>query len=127
VLRPGGWLCASMRADNLQNRVIDRMSDRGTKESDARQFHKANYSRREFKCLLETAGFKVDSFEHVANMSFLYKFALLRHRTHRRFDEHIARKEGYRFSSLGSFLQGGLMTIFPASFCNINVAIAQKI
>lgn len=127
ILKPGGWLCASMRADNFQNRVVDWMADRGNSSNAERHFHKANYSRQEFSRLLESTGFRVESFNYVENMPFLYKFALFRHRTHRRFNEHQARSEGYRFSAFGQVLQTALMKVRPSSFCNINVAIAQAV
>jgi len=127
VTRSGGWLCVSLRADNLQNRVIDWMAERKAPKGTERRFHKANYTRKEFIKLLEEAGFSVKSLEYVENMPFLYKIPALRHRSHRKFNEHNARGEGYRLSLLGKILQTALINLSPGSFCNINVAFARAV
>lgn len=127
IMRPGGLLCASMRADNLQNRIVDWLADAAAPTGDERRFHKANYSCREFADMLTAAGFMLEHMEYVENMPFLYKFPLFRHPDHRRFDEHRARGEGYRLSALGEALQGALIGLAPASFCNINVATARAV
>lgn len=127
IMRPGGLLCASMRADNLQNRIVDGLAARGAAKDGERRFHKVNYSRREFADALAAAGFALERMEYVENMPFLYKFKIFRHAEHRRFDEHRARGEGYRLSPLGQLLQDAVMTLAPASFCNINVATARAI
>lgn len=124
VLRPGGVLCASMRADNLQNRIVDWLASRKSPPGETKNFHKANYTRSEFVALLQDAGFSVESVRYVENMPFLYKFKIFRHAKQAVFDEHVARSEGYRLSPLGSFLQKCLYGLFPSAFCNINVAIA---
>ena len=125
VMQSSGWLCVSMRADNLQNRVIDWMAERKAPKATERHFHKVNYTRKEFVKLLEEAGFNVQRVEYVENMPFLYKIPALRHRSHRKFNEHNARGEGYRLSPLGRALQASLIALSPSSFCNINVAFAQ--
>ncbi len=127
VIRSDGWLCVSLRADNLQNRIIDWMAERKASEGTKRHFHKANYTRKEFVKLLEEAGFSVKRVEYVENMPFLYKIPALRHRSHRKFNEHNARGEGYRLSLLGQVLQASLISLSPRSFCNINVAFAQAV
>jgi SAM-dependent methyltransferase len=127
IMRPGGLLCASMRADNLQNRVVDRIADRDAPADAERRFHKANYSRREFADMLAAAGFTLENMEYVENMPFLYKFPYFRHRDHQRFDEHRARGEGYKLSPLGQALQSTLIGLAPASFCNINVGTARAV
>jgi SAM-dependent methyltransferase len=127
IMRPGGLLCASMRADNVQNRIVDWMADRQAPAQSERHFHKANYTRREFADLLAAAGFSVERMEYVENMPLLYKFPVFRHASHRRFNEHRARGEGYRLSAIGRALQGALIGLMPASFCNINVATARAV
>lgn len=124
VLEDGGVLCASLRADNLQNRIGDWMESRKTAPNAVKQFHKANYSLGEIRAVLRRAGFAVAREEFVENMPFLYKFAAFRHKTHRPFDEHVARAEGYRLSALGRWIQNALIALFPAAFCNIFVVTA---
>jgi len=125
VMRPGGILCASMRADNLQNRIVDWLASRNTLKDAEVSFHKLNLRRSEFKKMLDDAGFDLEEMHYVENMPFLYKFRIFRHRNHDKFDEHAARGEGYRLSALGSALQKCLFGLFPGSFCNINVAVAR--
>jgi hypothetical protein len=45
---------------------------------------------------------------------------------HKRFDENIARKEGYKLSWFGQPFQNFLMKFFPDQFCNIYILIAHK-
>ena len=86
VLRMGGILCASVRADNIQNRVVDRIYDRRLGQAN-KSFHKVNFKSNELVRLLENGGFRVYEVHYIANMPFLYQFPLLRHRTHRVFEE----------------------------------------
>jgi len=130
VLESGGRVCASFRADNLQNRITDWLADRRsgtqTEIGKARVFHKMNLTRREFEQLFTRAGFVVDSVIPVENMSFLYKYAFFRATSHRLFDENKARTEGYRLSWFGQILQSFFLRYFPDQFCNVYVLIATK-
>ena len=129
VLLPGGRVCASFRADNIQTRLTDWLTERrACKSGEAMgiEFHKMNLTRSEFSALFERAGFVVESIEPVENMPILYKFAVFRARTHKVFDENLARAEGYRLSGLGQLLQDALMRFLPDQFCNIYVMIARK-
>ncbi len=129
VLEPGGRVCASFRADNIQTRLTDGLADRRARRSGkaaGTAFHKMNLTRREFAALFERAGFVVESVSPVENMPILYKFAFFRARTHKVFDENRARAEGYRLSGLGQLLQNALMRWLPDQFCNIYVLIARR-
>ena len=125
VLRHGGLLCASVRMDNIQNRINDWLADRNDRSGGPRQFHKANFTTREFDALLRQAGFEPERTEYVENMPLMYKFRPFRHPTHRAFNEHVARGEGYRLSRLGNAVQRSLIATLPRSFCNIMVATAR--
>ena len=85
-----------------------------------------NLTRNEFKRAFEKLGFSVDSIAPVENMPILYKFSFFRTRTHKVFDENIARAEGYKLSKFGQLCQDFLMRIFPNQFCNIYVLIGHK-
>lgn len=128
VLAPGGTVCASFRADNIQTRLTDWLADRRTKPaSDApKEFHKMNLTRSEYQSLFQRAGFKIDYLGSVENMPILYKFRFFRAIDHKNFDENKARMEGYRLSRFGQFLQNFMMRYFPDQFCNIYVLIAHK-
>jgi len=129
ILENGGSVCASFRADNIQTKVTDWLTDRRMNDSCKdldRTFHKMNLTRKEFRKYFEKTGFVVNSMEPVENMPFLYKFSFFRSKNHKKFDENIARSEGYRLSWFGSILQSVLMRFFPNQFCNIYVLIASK-
>ncbi len=129
VVEPGGRVCASFRADNLQTRLTDWLADyRAGKvaRNGAREFHKLNLTRSEYEDLFRRAGFVVEQIFPVENMPILYKFAVFRNRQHKTFDENLARKEGYQLSPLGGVIQRFLMRRLPYQFCNIFVVIARK-
>ena len=129
VLDSGGSLCASFRADNIQTKLVDWLSNRRSrknKDDKFLEFHKLNLTRPEFNNIFEKEGFEVESIVPVENMPFLYKFSFFRSAYHKKFDENLARKEGYMLSPLGQLIQNFLMRFFPNQFCNIYVMIANK-
>lgn len=130
VLEPGGFVCSSFRADNIQNRLNDWLEEhrnqRSHSEDTKKKFHKMNLTKSEFKQLFIKHGFKVKRVYTVVNMPILYKFVFFRRRDHKIFDENKARSEGYQLSFLGKFLTKFFMKFFPSQFCNIYVLIAQK-
>lgn len=129
VLEVGGSVCASFRADNIQTKLTDWLTERRAKKHsdvEKKEFHKMNLTRNEFKRAFEKVGFSVDSIAPVENMPILYKFSFFRTRTHKVFDENIARAEGYKLSKFGQLCQDFLMRIFPNQFCNIYVLIGHK-
>lgn len=129
VLQRGGSVCASFRADNLQTKLTDWLSERKEKENknlNNKIFHKMNLTRIEFKQLFIKHGFKIDLIVPVENMPILYKFSFFRAADHKNFNENTARSEGYNLSWFGKLLQKLLMKFFPDQFCNIFVIIASK-
>ncbi len=126
VLKKGGILCASMRLDNLQNRITDRMAGHGA-PTGARRFHKLNLTTAEFKALVSGAGFRVEAVDYVENMSFLYKFPILRHASQRIFRENEARGAGYRFNLAGNLLQRTAMALAPSQMANLAVISARAV
>lgn len=117
VMEKGGEVCASFRADNIQNRLNDWLEarSRGHKRDDAKdkRFHKMNLTESEFKKLFEKHNFKVKNMYTVINMPLLYKFAFFRARDHKIFDENKARKEGYKLSFCGRLITSFLLKFFP--------------
>lgn len=130
VLQTGGKVCASFRADNIQTRLTDWLTEYRAKkagvDSDANEFHKMNLTRSEFINLFKRNGFQVESIFPVENMPILYKFRLFRSRDHKNFNENKARKDGYQLSFMGKIIQKFIMKFFPDNFCNIFVLVAQK-
>lgn len=131
VLKKGGLVCASFRADNIQTRLTDWLADRKAKnkagQDKTRAFHKMNLTRSEYENLFTRAGFAINFIGPVENMPILYKYAFFRSTEHEQFDENKARAEGYRLSWLGQRLQNIFMRFFPDQFCNIYVLIARKV
>lgn len=128
VLENDGFVCASFRADNIQTRLTDWLASKKEMSKSAdKSFHKMNLTRKEFEKLFERAGFIIDSVYPVENMPILYKFSLFRSSRHKKFDENLARAEGYRLSWIGQKFQNFLMNYFPDQFCNIYVLIAHKV
>ncbi len=126
ILKPGGIVCASIRADNFQNRIIDHLAKKRVSTQTPKSFHKANYSTQEVQSLFTQAGFSIQKVEYIDNMPFLYKFKFFRHRTHVVFNEQLARAEGYKLSSFGALLQSIMKNLFKAEFCNIIVVTAVR-
>ncbi len=126
VMKPGGLLCASMRLDNLQNRMTDRLAETSTPNGEMR-FHKLNLTTSEFRALVGGAGFEVETVAYVENMSFLYKYPALRHASQRVFRESEARGTGYRFNLAGNILQRVAMALAPAQMANLAVITARAI
>ena len=129
VLEFDGTVCASHRADNIQTRLTDLLTERRAiknRDSKVSKFHKMNLTRLEFKQAFEKGGFTVDSIVPGENMPILYKFSFFRALNHKHFDENIARTEGYKLSWLGQSCQNFLMRFFPNQFCNIYILIAHK-
>jgi len=127
VMKSGGLLSASCRADNIENRINDWYANKRSNSNKAGlKFHKINLSKKEFKGILQEAGFEILTIDHVENMPILYKFRFFRHPQHKNFDENKGRREGYRLSSLGSLIQKLLMKVAPSQFCNVNVILARK-
>ncbi len=128
VMKEGGRLCASFRADNIQNRINDFIARRKSppKKKEALKFHKMNLRHGELKRIFEEGGFFVKKIRPVENMPLLYKTRLFRAQGHKTFDESLGRREGYKLSALGQTIQGLLIGLFPHQFCNIYVLDAEK-
>ena len=129
VLEFEGFVCASFRADNIQTRFTDWLTRRRevrNRDGKILEFHKMNLTRSEFKQEFEKVGFSIDSIVPVENMPILYKFSFFRALKHKKFNENIARAEGYKLSVFGQLCQNFLMRFFPNQFCNIYVMNAHK-
>jgi hypothetical protein len=130
VMVPGGKICASFRADNWQTRWTDWLTERRRSKqfgpSTATVFHKLNLTKDELVRMFRAHGFAPETVIPVENMPILYKFRFFRAASHKDFDENKGRKEGYRLSRLGTFLQNTFIRLFPDQFCNVYVFIGTK-
>ena len=124
VMKKGAKICASFRADNIQELIVDFI--RKDKKQENKCFHKLNLKKREFVSLFEKHNFKVEDIYSVQNMPFLYKFKFFRAKDQKKFNENIARVKGYKLSFFGNLIQNILIKYLPDQFCNVYVLIAYK-
>ena len=131
VMENNGILCASFRADNIQNKINDFLYDYKnkkitSKENDALQFHKLNLNKKELSKLFMDAGFDIISISPVVNMPILYKFKFFRSKKHKIFNESLGRNDGYNLSLIGEILHSFLFFFFPNQFCNLYLINLKK-
>lgn len=134
VLKSGGILCASFRADNIQNLILDRYlsnnlnsSYRGSNElcKQKKYFHKINLSKGDIKNILTQTGFNIEKLYHVNNMPILFKFKYFRHHSQKTFNESLGREYGYKLNMLGEILHKALIIFFGKQFCNLYLVICK--
>lgn len=109
VLKRGGTLIASVRADTWENELIDRVTEKRGKKGD--QFHKWCFTRKEFADILIGEGFGIDRTECISNVPYLHKYPLFRKKSD--FQEDAARSEGFQLNPLGNAIYGVFNLFFP--------------
>lgn len=123
IMLKDGFICASFRADNFQNRVIDLLFDLSYKGDKSNQyFHKRNFSKKDLIRIFEKSNFSIIKIEPSVNISFLFKLKYFRGKA---FDEKTGRKSGYKLSLLGKVVHKIFMN-FPNQYCNLFVVYAKK-
>lgn len=130
ILKKDGILCASFRADNLQNWMLDKISEKNIlvlQKTQKKHFHKANFTIRDIKKILYKSHFEVISISMEFNMSFLFKMKIFRPKAQKVFDEKFGRNIGYRLNFLGSSILFFLKALFPAQFCSLYVVHAKPL
>jgi SAM-dependent methyltransferase len=125
ILKINGILCFSFRADNLQNLILDKIKNRKTKDQN-KKFHKLNLKEKEILDLLHCHNFEVLEKEYVINMPLLFHFKIFRSKEQKKFDEHLARRDGYTLNAFGKIIHKFLLCIFPKQYCNIYVIFCKK-
>ena len=127
VLSVGGMLCASFRADNLQNKIIDFLYEKRFKGDRKKKFfHKSNFRKKDLHKLFKKSNFEIVEINNSENMSFLYKFRFFRTKKQNIFNENIGRRIGYRLNWLGRIIHSFLLFISSDQFCNVYVVFAKK-
>ena len=111
ILEKDGILVCSFRADNINTRISDWLRAKESRHVQ-REFHKLNLTKKEFNDILTKNGFSILKIEPVVNMPILYKYKLFRHKKHKIFNEHLGRKESYRFNLSDDRTHGGF-TVAP--------------
>lgn len=126
ILNSGGKLCASFRADNIQNRILDflyEISYKGDKKGE-KSFHKSNFKIKDLEDIFENSGFKILNISKEYNMSFLFKLKFFR--ANQNFNENKSRSEGYKLNFFGNIIKRLLYLISPTQFCSLYVLTALK-
>jgi SAM-dependent methyltransferase len=121
-LKNNGHMVVSVRADNLENRLIDYISERRGMKGDC--FHKWCFSRDEFIEILEQSGLAVEKCELITNVSFLHKFGTFQKR--KNVNEKSARSKGFELNMFGSIIYNILKLILPNSFGTTLVFTTKK-
>lgn len=122
-LKKGGHLVASVRADNLENRLIDLITEK--REKKGIQFHKWCFKSNEFENILTKQNLKIVNKEMTTNVPFMHKFKLFRKRSN--FDEKQTRSLGFQLNAFGTFIYTVLKFLFPCSFGTTIVFTTLKI
>lgn len=134
ILKTNGILCASFRADNINNLLLDkflnsplgRHGHRTGNDNTLKIFHKINLSEKELRIIFEDNGFEVLEIKSVVNMPLLYKFSMFRHKEQKEFDEKESRNVGYKLNLVGRMLFNFMFGIAPKHFCNLYCVVARK-
>lgn len=127
ILQKNGILCASFRADNLQNLILDKVSEKRQNlkvNNSKKYFHKANYTIRDLKILFSKSHLEIISIDKEFNLPFLFKYRIFRHVKQKSFDEKSGRNQGYKLNLLGDIIFLPLKYLFPSQFCSIYVVTA---
>ena len=128
ILSNSGVLCASFRADNIQNKIIDYLYEKRYKGDRKEKFyHKSNFKKSDLKKIFKASNFKIIEIKKAVNMSFLYKMRLFRASKQNNFNENIGRNQGYSLNKLGEIINAILLFISTNQFCNVYVVYASKI
>jgi cyclopropane fatty-acyl-phospholipid synthase-like methyltransferase len=124
ILKKGGVLCFSFRADNLQNYVLDKIKDNKLQKN--KQFHKLNLKKYEIQNILKENNFKIIKNDFVINMPLLFHFKIFRSKNQKQFNEHMGRKNGYSLNLFGRILNKFLLYFFKEQYCNVHVFYCTK-
>ena len=131
-LKKGGRLCATVRADNFENYIGDKIRAFKNRNKKHDKFYKWSFKPREFAKILENEGLRIESVQVVTNMPFLFKVKMLRKKELQKIDESTesiepaARSEGFKLNRLGNLIYKILTSLFPNSFGNVVVVIGEK-
>ena len=128
ILSNVGVLCASFRADNIQNRIIDFLYEKRFEGTKTKKFyHKSNFTKKDIYKIFKMSNLKINKIENAVNMSFLYKIRIFRSSKQNVFNENLSRNKGYKLNKIGRIINKLLLFISPNQFCNVYVVYASKI
>ncbi|MDP3265875.1 MAG: class I SAM-dependent methyltransferase [Sulfuricurvum sp.] len=129
VLKTGGRILASVRADNIENRLTEYIVQKQNPNKVFDKFHKLQFSLDDIKALFGKNSLEIEDAFYARNVSFLFKFDLLRSKALKKnsFNEQQARSKGFQLNIVGKALDKFLNKFFPSQFSNIIIVIAKKV
>ena len=127
VLKNNGRLVASVRFDSFENKIIEKIVQKRSKNHMFDKFHRWHFTLQDLQIFLGSKMI-IENVYYARNVSFLFKFNLFRTKELKTsvFDEAYARSNGFKLNWLGNILDNILHTLFPKYFSNLIVIIARK-
>jgi SAM-dependent methyltransferase len=127
VLKPGGRFCISMRPDNMEMRLNERIwRARNPERGREPRFHKWLTTPADFSALLSRNGLRAEQTYYASNMSVLYRVKMLRDKAADVGTETNRRSSGYRLNRLGRLLHSAMRTVAPYQTCNVIVFTGRR-
>lgn len=129
VLKTGGKILASVRADNIENRLTEYIVQKQNPNKVFDKFHKLQFTLDDIKELFRKNSLEIEDAFYARNVSFLFKFDLFRSKAFKKnsFNEQQARSKGFQLNPAGKALDKFLNKFFPSQFSNIIIVIAKKV
>jgi SAM-dependent methyltransferase len=129
VLTLGGKILASVRADNIENRLTEFIVGKQNKGKTFNKFHKLQFTLDDIQWLFKNNSLQVEKAFYARNVSFLFKFDIFRNKSLKKdsFNEQQARSKGFELNYAGKVIDKFLNKAFPSQFSNIIIVIAKKI
>ena len=125
VLRPGGRLVVSARADTINTRISDYLWKVRNRSFRNLRFHKFNLEENEFVKLLVDSGLSVNRLDAATNVPLAYRIPWFRAEG-LGFNEEVSRANGYQLNKAGRGLQYLVNRIVNNESHNMWVAEAIK-
>lgn len=129
VLKRGGKILASVRADNIENRLTEFIVRNQHKDKLFDKFHKLQFTLEDINELFQRNSLKIEDTFYARNVSFLFKFDIFRKKDLKKssFNEQHARSNGFALNFVGKTIDRFFHRFFPSQFSNIIIVIASKI
>jgi ubiquinone/menaquinone biosynthesis C-methylase UbiE len=128
VLKPGGRFCISMRPDNMEMRLNERVWRARNPQHPSKppRFHKWLTNPSDFAALLSRNDLRVEQTYFAANMSVLYRIKMLRDKAADAGTEANRRSSGYRLNGVGRVLHSAMRAVSPYQTCNVIVFTGRR-
>ena len=128
VMKPNAKIVFSVRANSLENDILEYFVRSKNKDKVFNKFHKWQFDEQDIKYFAQMNGLKIQELFYVQNVSVLFKFNIFKNKTMKKgkFDEAMARSDGFKLNFLGRTIDRVLHKRFPKYFSNLIVIIAEK-